>query len=295
MTAADPQQPSAPSASAEPGPTGAGQVTASSGAPVVEIDDASFGYGGAPVLTDVSFRVLPGEAVALIGPNGAGKSTLLAGILGLAQHRARVFRVPTGRGEIGTLPQTSEIDPAFPVTLEQVVSMGRTPRLGLRWPGGRDRRLVAEAIEAVGLTAHRRARFGDLSGGQRQRGLLARALASEPSLLLLDEPFNGLDQGSRDALLATIERLKARGVALIITTHDLDLARAVCDRTLLVNRHQIAFDDTACVLTLEQVEAAFASHVMEIDGHTLATTEHHLAEHADHHPLADEAPGHDAR
>ncbi|MFJ6113951.1 metal ABC transporter ATP-binding protein [Agrococcus sediminis] len=252
---------------------------------VVEIVDAAFGYGGAPVLTGVGFTVLPGEAVALIGPNGAGKSTLLAGILGLAEHDARTFRVPEGRGEIGVLPQSSEIDPAFPVTLEQVVAMGRTPRLGLRWPGRSDRRIVADAIEAVGLTPQRRTRFGDLSGGQRQRGLLARALASEPRLLLLDEPFNGLDQGSRDALLETIRTLKSRGVALLITTHDLDLARAVCDRTLLVNQQQIAFDDTDCVLTLERVEAAFASHVIEIDGHTLTTTAHHESEHSAHHRL----------
>ncbi|WP_413317469.1 metal ABC transporter ATP-binding protein [Agrococcus sp. 1P02AA] len=257
------------------------------GRAIVEIEGASFGYGGAPVLTDVAFDVRAGEALALIGPNGAGKSTLLAGILGLARHEARTFRVPTGRGEIGTLPQTSEIDPAFPVTLEQVVAMGRIPRLGLRWPGGGDRRVVTDALEAVGLEQLRRTRFGDLSGGQRQRGLLARALASEPRLLLLDEPFNGLDQGSRDALVDTIGTLKARGVALIITTHDLELARLVCDRTLLVNERQIAFDDTACVLTLERVEAAFASHVMEIDGHTLATTEHHATEHG-HRPRADE-------
>ena len=268
-------------------------MSAVSGEPVVEIEDGAFGYGGAPVLTGVSFSVRAGEAVALIGPNGAGKSTLLAGILGLAQHDARVFRVPGGRGEIGTLPQSSEIDPAFPVTLEQVVAMGRTPRLGLRWPGGADRRIVADALAAVRLAEHRRTRFGDLSGGQRQRGLLARALASEPRLLLLDEPFNGLDRTSREALLETIRALKARGVALLLTTHVLELARAVCDRTLLVNRHQVAFDDTDCVLTLEQVEAAFASHVMEIDGHTLATTEHHEAEHAGHHlghhhPLADD-------
>ncbi len=265
-----------------------------SDATVVEVADAAFGYGAAPVLTDVGFQVRAGEAVALIGPNGAGKSTLLAGLLGQAQHEARVFRVPTGRGDIGSLPQSSEIDPAFPVTLEQVVAMGRTPRLGLRWPGAADRRIVTDALDAVALTAQRRTRFGDLSGGQRQRGLLARALASEPRLLLLDEPFNGLDQGSRDALLDTIRALKARGVALIISTHDLELARAVCDRTLLVNQRQIAFDETGCVLTLERVEAAFASHVMEIDGHTLATTEHHESEHAGHHQhllQAEDGPG----
>ncbi|WP_324288058.1 ATP-binding cassette domain-containing protein [Agrococcus sp. SL85] len=147
----------------------------------------------------------------------------------------------------------------------------------------------------VGLGAQRRTRFGALSGGQRQRGLLARALAGQPRLLLLDEPFNGLDQASRDALLAVIERLKADGVALIITTHDLELARAACERTLLVNGEQVAFDETGCVLTLEQVERTFAAHAIEIDGHTLTTAEHHAAEHAERHGTPGSGAGRAAR
>lgn len=246
------------------------------------------------MLTGVSFDVRPGEAVALIGPNGAGKSTLLAGLIGTASHEAERWVVPD-RADIGLLPQTSTADLDFPVTLEDVVLMGRTARLGMRWPGRADRRIAREAIELVGLGPQRRARFGALSGGQRQRGLLARALAGEPRLVLLDEPFNGLDRASRDALLGVIERLKAEGVALLITTHDLDLARAACERTLLVNGEQVAFDETACVLTLEQVERTFAAHAIEIDGHTLATTEHHASEHAEHHGLgqheAHGAPG----
>lgn len=246
---------------------------------VVAIERASFVRGRRPVLTDISFTVEPGEAVALVGPNGAGKSTLLDGILGLVPHEATRFEVPTGAGSIGLLPQSSRLDPAFPVTLEQVVGMGRTARLGLRWPGRRDRELVQAAMTAVGLEHHRRTRFGDLSGGQQQRGLLARALAGEPSLVLLDEPFNGLDRPSRAALLDTIETCKREGIAFIVTTHDLELARVACERTLLVDRTQIAFDATECVLTLEQVERTFRSHVVEIDEHTLATSEHHAAQH----------------
>lgn len=246
---------------------------------VLRIERASFRRAAHVVLSGVTFGIEPGEAVALIGPNGAGKSTLLDGVLGLVPHDAARFDVPTGPGSIGLLPQSTALDPAFPVTLSDVVMMGRTARLGLRWPGRRDREAVKAALDAVQLAHHASTRFGDLSGGQRQRGLIARALAGEPQLLLLDEPFNGLDQASRAALLATIERVKASGVALLITTHDLDLARAVCERTLLIDREQIAFDETSCVLTLERVAQTFASHAIEIDGHTLATTEHHAAEH----------------
>ena len=261
-------------------PAGAGAQA--SAAPLVDIVGASLSHGHGPtVLAGVTFRALPGEAIALIGPNGAGKSTLLAGLLGLARHEAERWVVPT-RAEIGLLPQHSGADLDFPVTLEQVVAMGRTARLGMRWPGSRDREIVRGAIDLVGLGDHHRSRFGTLSGGQRQRGLLARALAAEPRLLLLDEPFNGLDQPSRDALIEGIARLKRRGVALVITTHDLELARAACERTLLVNGEQVAFDETACALTLELVERTFAAHAVEIDGHTLTTEQHHAHEHPEH-------------
>lgn len=249
---------------------------------IVSIRDASFTYNGTPALTGVSFDVYPGEAVALIGPNGAGKSTLLAGILGTVKHRAERFVVPSVKGGVGLLPQHQAVDRDFPVSLEQVVTMGRIARRGVLWPSKDDRHAVRDALATVGLTEQRRKRFGDLSGGQRQRGFLARALAAEPKLLLLDEPFNGLDTASREQLLEIVRRLKRSGVAMIITTHDLDLARAVTEKTLLINGEQIAFDATDCVLTLEKVQQTFDSHAMEIDGHTLATTEHHASEHPHH-------------
>lgn len=278
----DARHANAPSADAPRPDAPARPAAPASAEPVVDVVGASLSHaGGPPVLTGVTFRALPGEAVALIGPNGAGKSTLLSGLLGLARHEAERWVVPP-RGEIGLLPQHSGADLDFPVTLEQVVAMGRTARLGMRWPGSRDRTIVRDAIELVGLDEQRGHRFGTLSGGQRQRGLLARALAGEPRLLLLDEPFNGLDQPSRDALIDVIARLKQRGVALVITTHDLDLARAACERTLLVNGEQVAFDETECALTLELVERTFAAHAVEIDGHTLTTEQHHAHEHPGH-------------
>ncbi|MET0726270.1 MAG: metal ABC transporter ATP-binding protein [Leifsonia sp.] len=261
-------------------------------APVLRMRDAAFGYGGAPAITGVTVDVHPGEAIALIGPNGSGKSTLLKGILGLlpatggSVEAFGVERVGLGarqadaavraaRRSIGYLPQSDELDPDFPITLEQVVMMGRYRALGaLRWPGRSDRAAVADAIDAVALTHRVKARFGDLSGGQRQRGLLARALASGPRILLLDEPFNGLDQANRDALVQTLHALKARGVAVIVSTHDLELAREVCDTVLLLNQAQVACGRTGDVLTLPNVQAAFGEVGVEVDEHTLVVPGH---------------------
>ncbi|HEU0182764.1 MAG TPA: metal ABC transporter ATP-binding protein, partial [Agromyces mariniharenae] len=232
----------------------------------------------------------PGEAVALIGPNGAGKSTLLKGILGLVPLTAGRMAVGQGssdaattardgvharNGMIGFLPQSADLDPDFPISLEQVVMQGRYRRMGLlRWPGRADRAAVRRALETVGLAELARRRFGELSGGQRQRGLLARALASEPALLLLDEPFNGLDQQNRDALIATLHALKAQGVAVLVSTHDLELAKLVCDSVVLVNGTQLAFGPVDDVLTLGNVQECFEGVEVEIDEHTLVVPGH---------------------
>ena len=253
--------------------------------PLLRIEDAAIHYGhDAPIVTGVSFEIRAGEAVALIGPNGAGKSTLLAAVLGQLRHRASVFEVPQEPGAIGLLPQRQSVSEDVPVTLRQVVTMGRIPHRGILWPSREDRDAVRKALEAVGLWDQRSRAFSELSGGQRQRGLLARALASHPTLLLLDEPFNGLDTASREQLIAIIRRLKSQGVAFLITTHDIELARQVTERTLLLNGEQIAFDKTDCVLTLEHVQEAFDDHAVEIDGHTLTTAEHHEKEHRETEP-----------
>jgi manganese/iron transport system ATP-binding protein len=247
--------------------------------PVLVLRDAAFRHPGGAGVTGLRLSVRPGEAVAVIGPNGAGKSTLLRGILGLVPLTEGMMRIGgsehSADGMIGFLPQSSDLDPEFPISLEQVVMQGRYRRLGLlRWPGRRDRAVVRSALETVGLVDRARRRFGELSGGQRQRGMLARALASEPALLLLDEPFNGLDQVNRDALIATIRTLTARGVAIIVSTHDLELARQVCDTVLLVNGGQVGCGPVDDVLTLENVQECFEGVGVEIDEHTVVVPGH---------------------
>ncbi|WP_139415740.1 metal ABC transporter ATP-binding protein [Agromyces laixinhei] len=255
--------------------------------PVLRLRDAAFTYTGGTGVSGLNLDIMPGEAVALIGPNGAGKSTLLKGVLGLVPRTAGTIelgsRVPgdgapdvhAASGMIGFLPQSADLDPDFPITLEQVVMQGRYRRLGIfRWPGRDDRAAVRGAIATVGLAELAKRSFGELSGGQQQRGLLARALASEPRLLLLDEPFNGLDQPNRDALIATVRTLKTRGVAVLVSTHDLDLARRVCDSVVLVNGTQLASGPVDEVLTLSNVQECFEGVEVEIDEHTLVVPDH---------------------
>lgn len=247
--------------------------------PVLRLRGAAFRHPGGAGVTGVRVDLAPGEALAVIGPNGAGKSTLLRGILGLVplvEGEMHVGgRADAANGMIGFLPQSAELDPDFPISLAQVVMQGRYRRLGLfRWPGRHDREVVRDALATVGLADRASHRFGELSGGQRQRGLLARALASEPRLLLLDEPFNGLDQANRDALVATLHALKARGVAVIVSTHDLDLAREVCDSVLLVNGSQLSCGPVDEVLTLSNVQECFEGVEVEIDEHTLVVPGH---------------------
>ena len=243
-----------------------------SDSPVLSLAAAAFSHPGGGGVRGLELDVAPGEAVAVIGPNGAGKSTLLKGVLGLVPLTSGRMRV---EGPVGFLPQSADLDPEFPISLEQVVMQGRYRRLGLlRWPRRADRRVVVDAIDTVGLSDLATRRFGELSGGQRQRGLLARALASEPLLLLLDEPFNGLDQANRDALIDTIRTLKARGVAVLVSTHDLELARHVCDTVVLVNGTQLASGPVDDVLTLGNVQECFEGVEVEIDEHTLVVPGH---------------------
>jgi manganese/iron transport system ATP-binding protein len=251
-----------------------------SGTHALVIRDAAMAYGRAPVVEGVDGVVDPGESVALIGPNGAGKSTLLKAILGLVPVVGGSITVlgrppPAARREVAYVPQADTLDAEFPVTAGQVVLMGRYPRVGwVRWPGRADRRAAAAALEEVGMAGHARERFGTLSGGQRQRVLLARAIAQQPRLLLLDEPFNGVDAASEELLLAALRRLRQRErAAVLVSTHDLALAHLFCDEVCLLNHHQFAFGPVATTLTPELLRATYGGHALQLRGDSVILTQ----------------------
>lgn len=238
--------------------------------PAVALQDAAFGYAGRSRVSGLTLDVEPGSAVALIGPNGSGKSTLLRGLLGLADLTSGTVRVlgtdpASARRCVGSLPQADSRDTGLPVSLRQVVTMGLYRSRGALRPIGREGRgAVDAALERTGLFALASQRFGELSGGQQQRGILARALVSDPSLLLLDEPFNGLDRENRDALLELVRQLRAEGRTVIVSTHDLEIAQRACTHVLLLSAghspeqpgHPASFGPIDEALTLEAVEHA---------------------------------------
>ncbi|WP_422774898.1 anchored repeat-type ABC transporter ATP-binding subunit [Plantactinospora sp. WMMC1484] len=202
--------------------------------------------GGRPVLRDVRLHLEPGELVGLLGPNGAGKTTLLRTVLALVRARGGQVLVEgkrsrPGRAGIGYVPQRHEFTWDFPISVEQAVLTGRTGRIGLlRRPGLADWRAVGEALDRVQLAGLRRRPVGELSGGQRQRVLVARALALAPRILLLDEPFTGLDMPTQELLGDLFASLAAEGRAVLMTTHDLVAAMESCTRLVLLNRTVIA-------------------------------------------------------
>jgi len=229
-------------------------------------------YDGKAALYGVSFCVPVGTRVAVIGPNGAGKSTLfkaLAGLLPLRSGNISIHGFPPGHHEdcVAYIPQREEVDWQFPVTVAEVVTMGRYGRVGwLRRPGKQDKTIVARAIEQLGISdlAHRP--IGSLSGGQQQRVFLARALVQEPHILLMDEPFTGVDISTQETMFALFDQLHKVQVTVLVSTHDLKLAAANFDQVLLLNHHLIAYGPSEQVLTSEHLMEAFGGQVLLLDG-----------------------------
>jgi len=205
------------------------------------VGEVSFAYDREPVLSDVSFSIESGEWIGLIGPNGGGKTTLLKLILGFLQPdegKIELFGQPPkeGRRQIGYVPQSLGFDPAFPISLLELVLTGRLCKL--RWYGRhskRDRQLALEALEQVGLIQFANRRYSELSGGQRQRALIARALVSNPRMLVLDEFTANLDQEAEAAIYRFLQRLH-REITILMVTHDLDALVDKVDRVLSIRR-----------------------------------------------------------
>lgn len=227
-------------------------MTNGTGAPVITIAGGAFGYEGRRVVTDVDLEVRPGEVVALLGPNGSGKTTLVKGLLGLNDHldgTVELFGVDLGhftqRTRLGYVPQRHSLSASVRATAREVVEVGRLPLR--RWWQRRSRHdeaVVTHALETVGLADRAAADVATLSGGQQRRVLIARALAAEPDILVMDEPTAGVDAASQDILAMVLRRLVARGVTMLIVTHELAALRGIVDRIVRVDRGGIAFDGT---------------------------------------------------
>ncbi len=232
-------------------------------------------YDRDPVVRGVTGNLPEGGSLALIGPNGAGKSTLIKAILGLVPVVAGSIEVlgttpQRARGQVAYVPQADVLDREFPVSVLQVVLMGRYRKIGwVRRPNAAHRKVAMDALAEVGLADRAHERFGVLSGGQRQRVLLARAVAQEARLLLLDEPFNGVDAVTTDALLHVLARLRGDGVAVVMSTHDLSVAHLACDDACLLNGDQVAFAAIVEALTAEHLKATYGTSALLVDGATL--------------------------
>jgi manganese/iron transport system ATP-binding protein len=246
---------------------------------VLHYTGATVGYRGAPVLTDLDLQLDAGQRLVLVGPNGAGKSTLIKSVLGLAvvlAGAAEVFgRHPAqARNLCGYVPQAGDLDADFPVTAGQVVLMGRYRQLGWWRPTrSADRRAVRDVLGQVGLADLAGRRFGLLSGGQRQRVLLARALVCEPRLLLLDEPFNGVDMVSQDAIVAVLRERSAAGTTLVLSTHDLTLARDLADVVCVLNGRQWSFEPPEAALQPDRLRQAYGGRVIGLAGDAIVLVE----------------------
>jgi zinc transport system ATP-binding protein len=230
---------------------GHGRASAPPDAPVIELRAASIGYGEQRVLRNATLSVRRGDVVALVGPNGAGKTTLVRGVLGLAKVLAGdvdLFGVPANRfrerWRIGYVPQRHTVGGGVPSTVEEVVGSGRLARRPLlSRTSTHDRQVVADAIATVGLTERRRAAVATLSGGQQRRTLIARALASEPEVLVMDEPTAGVDAASQVTLVRTLGRLVAQGLTLVVVTHEVGPLLDVLTRVVVVEDGRITRDD----------------------------------------------------
>jgi manganese/iron transport system ATP-binding protein len=220
---------------------------------------------GTTALRGASFELGPGTICGLVGVNGSGKSTLFKAIMGFVAPSAGEIRISgllpreaQKRNLVAYVPQSEDVDWNFPVLVEDVVMMGRYGRMGfLRRPSAEDRRKVDEALERVGMTAFRLRQIGELSGGQRKRVFLARALAQEGLIILLDEPFTGVDVKTEGAIVDLMRELKAQGHLMLVSTHNLGSVPDFCDQVVLVLHAVIAAGPTATTFTQANLEQAF--------------------------------------
>lgn len=232
----------------------------------IAVENVTVAYpNGVVAMRDATFSLGSGSICALVGVNGSGKSTLFKSIMGfLKPERGQVriaglpVREALKRNLVAYVPQSEDIDWNFPVVVRDVVMMGRYGHMNiLRIPRASDRDIVAEALRRVGLTGFETRQIGELSGGQRKRVFLARALAQRAPIILLDEPFTGVDVKTEAAIIELMRALRDQGHLMLISTHNLGSVPEFCDQVVLVNRTVLAFGPTASVFTQANLERAF--------------------------------------
>ena len=256
-------------------------MTAADNLPAIHAEGLTVTYrNGTTALTDASFEVKRGSICGLVGVNGAGKSTLFKALMGF---------VPLARGSVSLLggtvrqalranlvayvPQNEDVDWSFPVLVEDVVMMGRYGHMDLlRRPKAKDHEMVAQSLARVGMSDYANRQIGELSGGQKKRVFLARALAQEGRIILLDEPFTGVDVATEDAIVKLMHELRAEGRVMLVSTHNLGSVPDFCDHVILVNRTVLASGPTEQVFTQANLQNAFGG-----------TLRHHVLEGSDLH------------
>ena len=242
--------------------------------PILDVQNITVRYNGRVALEDVTFHLHAGERIAVVGPNGAGKSTLFQVVSGVLQPSAGEVNIfgsrPRGHVCIAYIPQRSQVDWNFPVSVADVVMMGRSAKLGmLNWPHKSDWEYVHRALEIVELSDLAQRQIGQLSGGQQQRMFIARALAQEAELMLMDEPLSGLDTPSQEGLLNLLDTLRDQHVTVMVATHDLDQAARHFDRIMLLNHRIIAFDLPQNVLHTDHLLQAYGGRLKIDPGGTM--------------------------
>ena len=265
----------------------------------LEVIDINIGYGDKIVLHDVSFQIPHGARVAVVGPNGAGKSTLfkaLVGLLPLKSGHILIHGMELGLHQdcVAYVPQREEVDWKFPVTVADVVMMGRFGKLGwFKQPSTTDQTVVRESLAQLGIADLAKKSIGELSGGQQQRVFLARAVAQEPHILLMDEPFTGVDVTTQEATLNLLDVLRERSVTAIISTHDLNLAANRFDYILLINKRVVAFGEPEEVMRQENLSRAFGNSLLVMENGSMLVDECCPPEEEIPHDHHEHGGGHD--
>jgi ABC-type Mn2+/Zn2+ transport system ATPase subunit len=239
----------------------------------IQVNDLMVAYDGNVAIQDIRFQLYPGTISALIGPNGGGKSTLFKAIMGFitpTRGNVMIEKMPVRQAQkknlLAYVPQSEEIDWNFPVNVEEVAMMGRYGYMNfLRKPSLEDHRIIEESLERVQMTSFRHRQIGALSGGQRKRAFLARALSQGGRIMLLDEPFTGVDATTEQAIISLLLELRDQGSTILVSTHDLASIPRFCDQVVMINQRLHAHGPTKEIFTQDNITLTFGGVLMGLE------------------------------